>query len=407
MRILQIEHSLDLKKIMNDISVDWAGIKIMLPKGLSYAVKINSISNIAANIIKQEMLSLGAEAAVSRDCLTGKAKKTDCLLLGNLSQINRLRQKLRLQPFGLNLLGSQLSEALSNYQKNNFLLCLGKNKLNLGRRPHIMGVINLTPDSFSGDGFYKHGLVSLASNVSRVVEFAEKMVEDGADIIDVGGESSRPRARPVSVKEEIRRAIPAIKALSKKIKIPISIDTRKYEVAKAALENGASMLNDISALKNIKMAKLAARHKAAVVIMHMRGNPENMQKNIHYDSMVEEIIEYLGLAIQRAKDNGIKAEKIIIDPGIGFGKTLSGNLQIIKRLREFKALGRPILIGVSRKSFIGKILKAEADERIFGTVSSCVLAVNNGAGIVRVHDVKQVKQALLMSQAISRPELFS
>jgi dihydropteroate synthase len=227
------------------------------------------------------------------------------------------------------------------------------------------------------------------------------MIRDGTDIIDVGGESSRPGARPIPIKEELDRTIPVIKALAKKIKVPISIDTSKPEVARQALDNGAVIVNDITALKNPKMAKVIAKYKAGVVIMHMKGNPATMQKNPLYKSLMDEIIEYLDKAINTAIDAGIDREKIILDPGIGFGKALVHNLEILKNLRELKVLGRPILVGPSRKSFIGKILNVGHQERIFGTVSSCVLAVKNGANMVRVHDVKAVKQALKVLDAIN------
>ena len=187
--------------------------------------------------------------------------------------------------------------------------------------------------------------------------------------------------------------------MSKKIKIPISIDTCKPEVAERALDSGAVIVNDIAGLKNPKLTKLVAKYKAAVVIMHMKGNPRTMQKDPKYFSLLDEIIDYLDSAIKRALDYGINKEKMIIDPGIGFGKTTEHNLEILSRLQDLRALGRPILIGTSRKSFIGKILNALPQERIFGTVSACLLAVQNGAGILRVHDVKEVKQALKVFDA--------
>lgn len=393
MQIFQIENPKDLRQLMQEIKVDRWGIKIMVPKGIGHLIRINCLSNIAANILKQEMLSLGGDVAVARDCLTGKTKSTDSLLIGNLSQLSRLSQKLVRQPFGLSKLALKLSEALTNYQKNNFTLDLGRYKLNLGQRTHLMGVVNVTPDSFSGDGLY---------SVVRKIDFAQQMIWDGADIIDVGGESSRPGAKPVSVKEELLRTIPLIKALEKKVKVPISIDTYKPEVAKEALNHGAAMVNDITGLRNPRMLKLIAKYKAAVVIMHMRGNPRTMQNHPAYASLTEEIIAYLERAVDNAVAGGIEREKIIIDPGLGFGKTLEHNLEILKRLKEFKILGRPILVGPSRKSFIGKILNNEPQERIFGTVSSCVLAAQNGAKIIRAHDVKAVKQALKVSDAINR-----
>ena len=407
MRILQIDHSKDLKQIMQEIRVDSCGINIMLPKGISHLIRLDSISNIAANILKQEMLSLGGEVAVSRHALTGRLKRTDCLLMGNLSQINRLNDKLKKQPFGLDKLGDDLSKGLANYQRDNFSVDLGGYRLALGRRTYIMGIVNLTPDSFSGDGLYRGSCFLPAGRqgvprVSYVIDFVEKMVEDGADIIDVGGESSRPGARSIPIKEELDRTIPAIKALAKKIKVPISIDTHKPEVARQALDNGAAMVNDIAGLRNPKMIKFIAKYRAGVVIMHMKGNPRTMQKNPVYASLMDEIREYLDKAINTAIDAGIDREKIILDPGIGFGKTLEHNLEILKNLRELKVLGRPILVGPSRKAFIGKILNVGPQERIFGTVSSCILAVKNGANIVRVHDVKEVKQALKVLDAINK-----
>lgn len=372
---------------MREIKVDPYGIKIMLPKAVSHLVRINSVSNIAANILKQEMLSLGGDVAIARDALTGKVKKTDCLLMANLAQLNRLNDKLNRQPFGLDKLAGDLSRTITNYQRDNFRLDLGRHRLNLGPRAHIAGVVNITPDSFSGDGLCR---VALAD----IVDFIEKMVRDGADIIEVGGESSRPGAKPVTIKEELSRVIPVIRKIAKRIKVPLAVDTCKPEVAQAALDNGAVIINDITGLRNPKMSKLAARYKAGVVIMHMKGNPRTMQKNPEYASLIDEIIDYLSGAVNRAVCAGIDKEKIIVDPGIGFGKTLEHNLEILKRLGELKALGRPIMVGTSRKSFIGKILNAGPKERIFGTVASCVLAIKNGAKLVRVHDVKEVKQAL-------------
>ncbi|MFA5411227.1 MAG: dihydropteroate synthase [Candidatus Omnitrophota bacterium] len=401
MRVLEIESLKDAQQIMREIKVDPYGIKIMAPKAIKYAVRINSLSNIAANILKQEMLSLGADVAVSRNALTGKTRSTDCLLMANLSQLNRLNEKLNKQPFGLGKLAAALSSAIGNYQKNDFSLDLGGYKLKLGRRACVMGIVNLTPDSFSGDGLYSraHSLRFMA--VADIVRHVEKMVEDGADIIDVGGESSRPGAKPVSVKEELSRTVPVIKLLAKKIKVPISIDTRKPEVARSALDNGALMVNDISGLRNPKMARLVAKYRAAAVIMHMKGSPRTMQNNPVYKSLIDEIIAYLEKALNRAVSFGVDREKIILDPGIGFGKTAEHNLEILKQLKALKALGRPILVGPSRKSFIGKILNAAAQERGSGTLSASLLAIKNGAKIVRVHEVRQVKQALKVLDAIS------
>ncbi|MDO8662603.1 MAG: dihydropteroate synthase [Candidatus Omnitrophota bacterium] len=404
MRILSLSKEKDLKQLMRDIHVDTYGIKIMLPKAQGYLLKVNALNNISANILKQEMLSLGGDVAVARGALTGKVKKTDCLIMGSLAQLDRLSDKLRKQPFGLNTMGREIGQVLENYQRENLSLVLGGHKFNFGTRSYIMGIVNLTPDSFSGDGLYagkdgkNYGLRT--TDYGLICNYAEQLVKDGADIIDIGGESTRPGAKPVSLEEELSRVIPVIKAAAKKIKAPISVDTYKPEVARQALDNGASMVNDITALKNSKMSKAASHYKAGVAIMHMRGNPRLMQKNPRYVSLIDEIIEYLSAALTRGVEAGIAKEKIVIDPGIGFGKTPEHNFEILKRLKEFKVLGRPILVGVSRKAFIGKILNVGAEDRIFGSVASCVLAAKNGANIFRVHDVKAVKQALLIEDKI-------
>lgn len=380
---------------MQDIRVDEYGIRVMLPKAITHLVKINSISNITANILKQEMLSLGGDVAVARGALTGKSKQTDCLLIGSLAQFNRLNAKLKQQPFGLDKLSRELFGVLANYQKDSFRLNLGSYRLNLAKRAHIMGIVNITPDSFSNDGLYDFSL-------DEIVSRAEELVNDGADIIDVGGESTRPGARPVSFKEELKRTVPVIKSLAKKVKVPISIDTYKPEVAQAGLDNGALMVNDITGLRNIKMRKLVAKYKSGVVIMHMRARPKTMQINPEYKSLIDDVIEYLGNAVKMAVASGIDGNKIIVDPGIGFGKTSEHNLEILKKISEFRVLGKPILVGPSRKSFLGTILNLEPQERIFGTVSACVLAVKNGASLVRVHDVKAVKEALKVLEAIDK-----
>lgn len=408
MRILLLNNK-ELAKLMQGIGVDPYGIKIMMPKAIGYVIKIRSLLCIAANILKQEMLSIGGDAAVARGALTGKTKFTDCLILGNLSQYRRLNEKLKKQPFGLDKIAVEMSLLLHNYQKDEFLLDLGRYKFKVKPgRAYIMGVVNLTPDSFSGDGFYSSslpcrqaGLVNRSSSIGRIIEFIEQMIKDGAGIIDIGGESTRPNARVISVKEELARVIPLIKALAKKIKVPISIDTYKPEVARQALDNGASIINDITAFgKGPEMIKVAKKYKAAIVLMHMKGTPKTMQKSPDYVSLFDEIIGYLDNAVKRALDGGIKENSIIIDPGIGFGKTLGHNLEILKNLGEFKILGKPILIGTSRKSFIGKILNADISERLPGTIASCVLAVKNGASFLRVHDVKEVKQAIAVADAV-------
>jgi len=263
-------------------------------------------------------------------------------------------------------------------------------------RTQIMGVLNLTLDSFSGDGLLAKGV-----GLPGIVKYAQDLVAQGADIIDLGGESSRPGAKAISVKEELKRTIPVIEKLAKKIEAEISIDTYKPEVARCALESGASIVNDITGLRNPKMIKLIAKFRAHVVIMHMKGMPWNMQENPKYNFLLDEIVDYLELAIKRAINEGVSKEKIIIDPGIGFGKTVAHNLEILRSLGELRILGCPILIGPSRKSFIGEILGGvPPQERLIGTLASLAVAIVNGADIIRVHDVKSAAQTARVVDAI-------
>ena len=258
-----------------------------------------------------------------------------------------------------------------------------------------MGILNVTPDSFSDGGIY--------FSVDAAVGRAKKMVAEGADMIDVGGESSRPGAASVSLEEELSRVVPVIRLLAQEVKVPISIDTYKASVARQAIEAGAAMVNDISALNfDPEMAQVVAETHAAVILMHMKGTPRDMQVNPTYNALIPEIVQYLRNNLERALDAGVPEEKIIIDPGIGFGKTVEHNLEIIRRLRDFRVLGKSILIGTSRKSFIGRILDLPVEDRIEGTAATVACAIMNGADIVRVHDVKQMSQVARMTDAICR-----
>ncbi len=261
-----------------------------------------------------------------------------------------------------------------------YLRC-GRFKLALCKRPLVMGVLNITPDSFSDGGRY----LSHEDAYKRAL----KIQQEGADIIDIGGESSRPGACEVSVEEEIKRVIPVLKKFVKKAKIPISVDTRKPEVAKEALKAGASIINDITGLYDTKTAGIVSLYKAAVIIMHIRGTPRTMQNAPRYKNLLNEIKDALKKGIDIAVRSGINRDSIIIDPGIGFGKTVKHNLEIINNIDKFKKLGFPVMVGLSRKSFMGKILKLDIKDRLIPTVACDTIAITNGADIIRVHDVKE------------------
>lgn len=261
-------------------------------------------------------------------------------------------------------------------------------------RTFIMGVLNVTPDSFSDGGAFL--------DKAKAIERAHEMADEGADIIDVGGESTRPGALDVPAAEEISRVIPVIEGISKKLDIPVSVDTRKAEVAREALKAGASIINDVSGLHHDKeLAVVAAKAGAVIILMHMKGEPRDMQQNPVYKNLMQEVRSGLEDSIGIAKKAGVKEEDIIIDPGIGFGKTIEHNLEILRRLAELKARGRPICVGISRKSFIGKILGlANPADRLIGTIAASVIAVENGANLLRVHDVKEAVQAVRMADSI-------
>jgi len=264
--------------------------------------------------------------------------------------------------------------------------------------PVIMGILNVTPDSFSDGGSF----LSLDDAVAR----AQDMVSKGASMVDVGGESTRPFAEPVPLVEEIRRTLPVIERLVDELNVPISIDTRHQEVAKAAIEAGASMVNDVNALRGPGMEDIVLETGVSAVIMHMKGAPQDMQVSPSYDDVMEEIHSFLKERVEHMIEIGMRKDRLIIDPGIGFGKRVGDNLTLIRELSRFLDIRCPVLIGASRKSFIGKVLDREVDRRLEGSLVSAVLAVMNGASIIRVHDVGETKRALDMLGAIIDPEIY-
>jgi dihydropteroate synthase len=338
------------------------------------------------------MLSVGGDAALDRRGLDCSVRSTDALLMGNEKQYERLASKLDQYP-DLQSLGQSLKETLKNLSRTHYTIRCRKKTFKLGRQTVLMGVLNVTPDSFSDGGLY--------FDKEKAVAQGLKMVEEGADLIDIGGESTRPGSKPLPLEEELRRVIPVMESLAKEVDVPISIDTYKSAVARKAIESGAEMINDISALHfDPDLASVAAKEGVPLILMHIRGTPETMQKDVHYQSIFYEIIQYLRESIRRAESAGVDPEQIIIDPGIGFGKTVEDNLLILKNLQEFRILGKPLLLGTSRKTFIGKILHTDISERLEGTLSTIAIGVLNGAHIIRCHDVLQAKRAIAVADAI-------
>lgn len=268
-----------------------------------------------------------------------------------------------------------------------------KRCLDLGERVLIMGVLNVTPDSFSDGGRYVSG--------DRAIERAWQMIDEGADIIDAGAESTRPLALPVPEEIESERLAPFFSGLGSAFPVPVSVDTTKASVADMALSTGAEIINDVSGLKrDPRMAEVVARHRAGLVIMHMRGDPRTMQTLTDYENLIEEVRGELEESARLALRAGIEPRRIVFDPGIGFAKSGIQNCVLLNRLDQISVIGRPLLVGPSRKSFIGKILGLPVEERLEGTIAACVLAVLKGARVLRVHDVKEVKRAVEVATAI-------
>jgi dihydropteroate synthase len=288
---------------------------------------------------------------------------------------------------------SQNQRSDAGFSAPGFALATRHGTIDMRRRTAVMGIVNVTPDSFSDGGKY--------FDAARAVACGEQMAQDGADIVDIGGESTRPGAEPVPAEDEIARAIPVIRGLRRKIAIPISIDTTKSKVARAALDEGADFVNDISALGfDPEMAALVAREKVPVALMHMQGTPRTMQQSPFYEDVVEEVKSYLQRRIEFAMAAGVEADQIVVDPGIGFGKNLAHNLALLRGLAALAELGRPVLVGTSRKTFIGKLLDAAPEERLEGSLAAAVATALAGANMVRVHDVKEAARAVRIADAL-------
>ena len=388
-------HSLEeLKQEMEIIGADETGIRYMLPKGELLHIKLQNVGLRAANIVKQEMLSRGGEAVLHKEVSMLTKELSDILLIGTRRQLQEAIKKFQLQPFGLKEIARELQEVLvsvDNNSKSKKQIFCPSGAISLDERTIIMGILNITPDSFSDGGKY--------NNPQQAVLQAKMLVEAGADIIDVGGESTRPGHSAVSEADELARVIPVIEALKKELNVPISIDTYKSEVAKRAIAAGAEIINDVWGFKkDPEMARTAAELDVPVVLMHNRQQPG-------YHSIMSDIISDLRESIKIALEAGVKQHHIILDPGIGFGKTYSDNLIVMNSLEDIVALGYPVLLGTSRKSMIGNALGLPTTERVEGTAATVAIGIMKGCKIMRVHDVKEIKRVSKMADAIVYQQL--
>lgn len=389
MRWVTLNNLLEAKMALTQIGSDPGGIAHMAGKALGRAIKLEQVPLRVAHILKQEMLSVGGDAAVHREVITNNVDATDVMLLGTTRQLERLGPKILAQPFGLKKIGHNLMLLLKTLEteKTRSLNCRGL-ELKLGERTLIMGILNVTPDSFSDGGRY--------FNLENAIDQAERMIKEGVDILDIGAESTRPGHEEVSSEEEWRRLEPILKALIERVSVPVSIDTYKARVAAKALEAGAHMINDVWGLqKDPDMARVVGEYKAPVIVMHN-------QEGTTYHHLMGDMMNFLRHSIELAEGQGLSGDQIIVDPGIGFGKTTEQNLEVMSRMVEFKTLGHPVLLGTSRKSMIGKTLNLTVDERLEGTLATSVLGVVSGVDIIRVHDVQANRRAVQMADAIVR-----
>jgi len=334
---------------------------------------ISDVNIYGANILKQDALSVGADFAVPKNAIRCESEKVDGVLIATYKQLQILSKKELAQPYGLKEIAKELKKFLKAFKYQEF-------------QPKIMGVLNINQDSFFPNS---------RTNIPQLLERAEEMINDGADILDIGAVSSRPFSKPIPEEEELERVRPAIDILFRNgihEKVELSIDSYSPKVIEYALSNGFDIVNDITGLRNDEVAKVVAKYNAKVVIMHMQGNPETMQIDPKYSDVVKEVYYFFQERIEKAKRFGIDEANIILDIGIGFGKTLQHNIELLQSLKTFATFEIPLLVGVSRKSMIDKIFPTPVEERLPGTLALHQKALENGASILRVHDVKEHKQ---------------
>lgn len=383
----------EFRALMRAVGPDAAGLELMLDKTGIYPLYLKEVKNPAANILKQQMLSLGGEAVLGRSAINMAQEESDVLLLGTVKHYKALTGKLQFQPWGLKGLGTRIGAFLEGLDKKEQVSWRWPGlELTVGKRTLVMGILNITPDSFSDGGKF--------FEPQKALEHAMEMVAAGADIIDVGGESTRPGAQPVSTGEELARVMPVLELLLKETAVPISLDTYKADTAREALSRGVHIINYVGGGKKDEeraMAKIVAGKDVPVIIMH------NQKRDCtHPYELVTGLIDDLAESVRIFEDAGVKRDKMVIDPGIGFGKDARGNLIALHHLEAFRGLNLPVLLGVSRKSFIGAALDAPVEKRMEGSLAAAAWGMMNGAAILRVHDVRETVRVVRMLEAIGK-----
>ncbi len=377
MKIEKLSDNIDAKSYLRELGVDGGGVDILASKIQHHLIYIKDLHVGGANILKQDALSIGADLAVPRGTVVASTPHVDCLLIASQKQLRILSKKELLQPFGLKEVALRLQEIL---------------KIKKPRHVEIMGIINANDDSFYDGSRFRD-----KDAIDKILQ----MIEDGADIIDIGGVSSRPNAPVVSAKDELLRVKPILDSIKKQRlyeRVRFSIDSYTPEVINHALACGFKIVNDITGLQNDEVCKLCAEFEATAVIMHMQGTPQTMQNNPMYDDILSDVYTFFQERVFKAESFGVK--DIVLDVGIGFGKTLADNLALIKHLEHFLTLSKPLLVGASRKSMIDKIYSSSIDERLAGTIVLHLEAIKNGSSYLRVHDVKEHVQALKVYESL-------
>lgn len=413
-RVLHLPAERDVAREVARIEPYPERVNATAPKGVLLVLHAAGLSWTAAVILKQELLALDAEGVISPEVYLGaREAPTDALIMATIRQYRALLPRLHQFPVGdLPQLAREIEQALTHFDGVPSPLVIRDTTFRWGERTYVMGILNVTPDSFAGDGLLAGGEQTL---VAAAVAQARSFAEHGADILDIGGESTRPGAAPVAAAEESARVVPVIKAVRAALPIPISVDTYKAEVAAAALDAGADFVNDVWGLRqpaggwNEALARLVAERGAPLVVMHNRrarpsaGTIGGHYEAVHYDDLLGDMIRELRESIAFAEEHGIPRERIVVDPGLGFGKTPAQNVELLRQLGQLRSLGQPILLGTSRKSFIGRVLKLPPHERVEGTAATVALGIQAGADIVRVHDVAAMARVARMADALVRP----
>lgn len=403
--LLQMETQADIEALFARIGCDPLGGQIMIKKGETLPLLLKEVRSPGANILKQQMLSLGGEAVVSRGVVNCSQEYTDVLLLGTVAIYEALVYKLQVQrqPWGLGTLGGKLQDLLAKIgeARRPIVWKWPDRQLVLGEKVLVMGILNVTPDSFSDGGKFQE--------IEKALAHARQMVEDGAEIIDLGGESTRPGYTVVPAEEELARVMPVLEKLVKELPVPISLDTSKAKVAEAALAAGVHIINYEGAGEDAAVAQVAARYQAPVIIMHnpqtappVDNSANNPANNPVSADLIPALLDYLAQKIGIFEAAGVPPKKILTDPGICFGKSQEENLVVLKGLESLRTLGKPVLLGVSRKSFLGHILNLPVGERLEGSLAGAAWGIMHGADVLRVHDVRETVRLVKVFEAIKR-----